>query len=247
MREWSGKRYWLVGASEGLGRALAHKLSRAGAEVIVSARSEDKLKEVVAELPGRARHVTVDIADSDSVAAAVAEVGEIDGVVFLAGLATLLKAQDWDTERVEQMFDVNLTGAARVIGRVIKPMVERDDGHIVMIGSLSAYRGSAGIDRLFCVEGGADGAGGIHPWRSAAHQRDGAAGQPGLHRHADADRQSAFQALHDVPRRGRAGGLRPDERGQLSQGVPIPVQPAFPLVPVPAHGALRGDLLPPVA
>jgi NADP-dependent 3-hydroxy acid dehydrogenase YdfG len=42
---------------------------------------------------------TVDIADSDSVAAAVAEVGEIDGVVFLAGLATLLKAQDWDTER----------------------------------------------------------------------------------------------------------------------------------------------------
>jgi short-subunit dehydrogenase len=131
----------LSGRPKGLAGALAHKLSRAGAEVIVSARNEDKLKEVVAELPGRARHVPVDIADSDSVAAAVAEVGEIDGVVFLAGLATLLKAQDWDTERVEQMFDVNLTGAARVIGRVIKPMVERDDGHIVMIGSLSAYRG----------------------------------------------------------------------------------------------------------
>ncbi|KPQ16898.1 MAG: putative short-chain dehydrogenase [Rhodobacteraceae bacterium HLUCCO18] len=141
MRDWSGKRYWLVGASEGLGRALAHKLSRAGVEVIVSARSEDRLKEVVAELPGRASYVTVDISDSESVAAAVEEVGEIDGLVFLAGLATLLKAQDWDTDRVEQMFDVNLTGAARVIGRVIRPMVDRDAGHIVMIGSLSAYRG----------------------------------------------------------------------------------------------------------
>ena len=138
MREWSGKKYWLVGASEGRGRALAQQLSRAGAEVIVSARAEDKLKEVVADLPGRARYVTVDISDSDSLATAVEEVGEIDGLVFLAGLATLLKAQDWDTDKVEQMFDVNLTGAARVIGRVSKPMVERDDGHIVMIGSLSA-------------------------------------------------------------------------------------------------------------
>ena len=81
--------------------------------MIVSARSEDRLKEVVAELPGRASYVTVDISDSESVAAAVEEVGEIDGLVFLAGLATLLKAQDWDTDRVEQMFDVNLTGGPR--------------------------------------------------------------------------------------------------------------------------------------
>jgi len=65
-------------------------------------------------------------------------------VVFLAGLATLMKAQDWDAAKVEQMFDVNLTGAARVIGHVIRPMVARDAGHIVMIGSLSAYRGLPG-------------------------------------------------------------------------------------------------------
>ena len=38
MRDFKSKRYWLVGASEGLGRALALKLSQAGAEVILSAR-----------------------------------------------------------------------------------------------------------------------------------------------------------------------------------------------------------------
>lgn len=144
MRDWSGKRYWLVGASEGLGRALAHQMSRAGVEVIVSARSEERLQDLVAELPGRARYVTVDISDSDSVAAAVAEVGEIDGVVFLAGIGTLMKAQDWHPEGVERLFDINLLGAARVVGRVIKPMVARNAGHIVMIGSLSAYRGLPG-------------------------------------------------------------------------------------------------------
>jgi short-subunit dehydrogenase len=144
MREWSGKRYWLVGASEGLGRALAHLMSRAGVELIVSARSEERLQELVAELPGRASYVPIDIADRDSVIAAAKEVGEIDGMVFLAGLGTLIRTQDWDAERVEQLFDVNLLGAARVIGQVIGPMVERDAGHIMMIGSLSAYRGLPG-------------------------------------------------------------------------------------------------------
>jgi len=144
MREWSGKRYWLVGASEGLGKALAETMSRAGVEVVLSARSEARLRETAAGLPGRSQVVPMDVADRASVEAAARAVGKIDGLVFLAGLATLLKAQDWDADRVEQMFDVNLTGAARVIGQAIGPMVAADAGHIVLIGSLSAYRGLPG-------------------------------------------------------------------------------------------------------
>ncbi|MEJ6392891.1 SDR family NAD(P)-dependent oxidoreductase [Gymnodinialimonas sp. 2305UL16-5] len=144
MREWSGKRYWLVGASEGLGRSLAMIMSRAGVELVLSARSADRLEALAADLPGAAHVVTMDVADSASVAAAAEQVGEVDGVVFLAGIANLIKTQDWDADKVEQMFDVNLTGAARVIGQVIGPMVDRDAGHIMVIGSLSAYRGLPG-------------------------------------------------------------------------------------------------------
>ena len=46
MIEWNGKRYWLVGASEGLGAAVAQKLSRVGVNLVLSARSEDKLKDL---------------------------------------------------------------------------------------------------------------------------------------------------------------------------------------------------------
>ena len=45
MRDWSGKRYWLVGASQGLGRAVAHEMSKIGVDVILSARDEAALTE----------------------------------------------------------------------------------------------------------------------------------------------------------------------------------------------------------
>ena len=141
MREWSGKRYWLVGASEGLGRALAQKLSRAGVELVLSARSEDALTALAADLPGRAWAVPCDVSDNASVAAAAEAAGPVDGMVYVAGVAWLFKAQDWDAEKTEAMLDINLVGAARVLGHVVPAMVARDAGHIVLTGSLSAYRG----------------------------------------------------------------------------------------------------------
>ena len=69
MRDFRGKRYWLVGASDGLGAALARKMSAAGAHVIVSARSEDSLKALVDELPGQGSFQTVDVSDDASIAA----------------------------------------------------------------------------------------------------------------------------------------------------------------------------------
>lgn len=144
MINWQGKRYWLIGASEGLGAALAHKLNAAGVEVIVSARSEDRLKALVAALPGKASYVTVDVSDRASVQAAAAQVGQIDGMVYLAGVYWPMKAQAWNPEQAEAMADINFTGALRAVGAVIPQMVARDAGHIVITGSLSGFRGLPG-------------------------------------------------------------------------------------------------------
>jgi len=141
MKNWQGKRYWLIGASDGLGAALAHKLSAVGTEVIVSARSEEKLVALVEDLPGRAHYQKIDVADDASVKAAAEAVGEVDGVVFLAGVYWPFGAKDWEPEHAVAMADINFSGLMRVMGQVVPKMVARDQGHVVITSSLSAFRG----------------------------------------------------------------------------------------------------------
>ena len=144
MRDWNGKRYWLVGASEGLGKALAAKLNAAGAEVILSARSEDTLAEAVKDMPGRASYQTIDISDDDSVKTAAEAVGEVDGLVLLAGVYWPFGADEWDADKAVAMVDINFTGFVRVLGQVVPSMVARDAGHIVITSSLTGFRGLPG-------------------------------------------------------------------------------------------------------
>lgn len=144
MKTWQGKRYWLVGASEGLGREVAFSLSRAGAEVIVSARTEERLASLVDELPGKASYQVLDVSDRGSVEKAAAAIGDIDGVVYLAGVYWPMKSQEWDNEKADLMGEINFLGASRVVGSVIGQMVERGAGHIVLTGSLSGFRGLPG-------------------------------------------------------------------------------------------------------
>ena len=141
MSEFSGKRYWLVGASEGLGRALAARLAREGVRLVLSARNRDRLEELASELPEGADIVPLDISDLKAVQAARAEVGEIDGLIFIAGVYWPQRTQDWNAEQVEAMCDINFTGAARVLGTVVPGFAARDRGHVVIIGSLSGFRG----------------------------------------------------------------------------------------------------------
>ena len=144
MRRWDGTRYWLVGASEGLGRALAERMSRAGVEVIVSARNRDRLEDLAASLPGRAQAVQVDVSDAESVRQAAEAAGDIDGMVYLAGVYWPMKATEWRADEAEAMADINFTGAMRAVGAILPAMVARDRGHVVLTGSLSGFRGLPG-------------------------------------------------------------------------------------------------------
>lgn len=140
-RDLSGKRYWLIGASEGLGRALAQELSAAGCDLVLSARNAEKLEELARNLPIPATPLPLDITDRAACEEAAAALGPIDGMVFLAAVYWPMGIDQWQTEQVEAMIDTNLTGAVRITGAVLPGMRAKGHGHIVYVGSLAGYRG----------------------------------------------------------------------------------------------------------
>ncbi|WP_136634343.1 SDR family NAD(P)-dependent oxidoreductase [Pseudooceanicola onchidii] len=154
MTDWQGKTYWLIGASDGLGAALAKQLSKVGVTVILSARSEDKLAEVAQDLPGVARVLPVDVTDAKALRAAADEVGEIDGVIFLAGVYWPFGADDWNADQAETMADVNFGGAMRTIGAVLPKFKAQGHGHIMLTGSLTAYGGLPGAAPYVATKAG---------------------------------------------------------------------------------------------
>jgi short-subunit dehydrogenase len=140
MTELAGKTYWLIGASEGLGRALARRLDRKGARLVLSARDEERLNTLASDLTD-ARVVAFDVTDQEAVRRAVISVGPVDGLIYNAGAYTPMRATDWDTDAALTMCDVNFTGAMRVLGEVVPQMMRAGRGDITLIGSLAGYRG----------------------------------------------------------------------------------------------------------
>ncbi|MEX0327181.1 MAG: SDR family NAD(P)-dependent oxidoreductase [Ruegeria sp.] len=140
MSSFDGKTYWIIGASEGLGRALAVALSRQGAHLVLSARNSDRLAEICEMLPN-ARAVRCDVTDLDSVRSAAAETGEIDALVYNAGAYDPMRATEWNSQAALAMSDVNYTGALRVLGECVPEFVRAGRGDITLIGSLAGYHG----------------------------------------------------------------------------------------------------------
>ena len=110
----NGKTIWLIGASEGLGRALAAELDAAGAHLVLSARNETRLSQLCDGLTN-ARPLPLDVTDPDDVRHAAGKIGEIDGVIYNAGAYDPMSTADWASDAVLNMVEVNFTGSLHVL------------------------------------------------------------------------------------------------------------------------------------
>jgi short-subunit dehydrogenase len=141
--EWRGKRVWLVGASTGIGRAVAEKLHGLGAQVIVSARSLAPLQELAQKHAGL-QTIALDATDPIAVNAAAAQLqqnGALDVVMYCAGMYQPLRAQDMTGDVMAQHMQVNYLGAVYVTQAVLPAMLAAKKGHLSYVSSVAGFRG----------------------------------------------------------------------------------------------------------
>jgi NAD(P)-dependent dehydrogenase (short-subunit alcohol dehydrogenase family) len=143
IQDWSGRRVWVVGASSGIGAALAEALVDAGARVAVSARREEALAALAARRPGQVLPLALDVTDPTAVHEAWQRVEAtwdgLDAVFCVAGVYVPMRAAEFDPEVARTLFDVNVMGVVHVLDAVL-PALRASRGHLVIVASVAGYR-----------------------------------------------------------------------------------------------------------
>ncbi len=138
--DWRGKRVWLVGASTGIGAAVAQALASRGARLALSARNAGKLASLgIVD----ALILPCDVTDTASIAAAhkhlITAWHGVDLVVYLAGDYVPMLADDFDLQKAEQVVAVNFNGAMKLAASIL-PDLQPGQG-IAFVASVAGYRG----------------------------------------------------------------------------------------------------------
>ncbi len=133
----------IVGASSGIGEALARSLARSGWRVGLAARRLDRLEALAAELGGGAKAQKIDLRQADearlALAALIDDLGAVDLIVLSSGFGEPNPDMDWGPER--ETIDVNALGFAAMAQVAMKHFLDRGQGHLVGISSVAKLRG----------------------------------------------------------------------------------------------------------
>lgn len=147
MTRFKGKVAWVTGASSGIGEQIAKSLASEGAKLILSARSEDQLQRLKLQLPNPEQHfvLPLDLEHSQIFGELVQKVmthfGHIDYLFNNGGLSQRSEASDTPLEIDRRIMEINYFGNIALTKAVLPVMQKQQDGHIVVISSISGKFG----------------------------------------------------------------------------------------------------------
>jgi len=162
----------VVGGTSGIGREIALGLADAGADVVATARRAALIDDVASAIEAKGRRtlrIATDVLDRRALGEACDAVlkafGQVDVVVYAAGINKRVPTIDMTDEDWERVIGTNLTGAVRTYQVFAKPMIARKSGRLIAIASLSSFvglnevsaytaskAGVAGLTRALAVE-----------------------------------------------------------------------------------------------
>lgn len=148
LRDIRGSVVVITGATAGMGAATARELVEMGAKVVLNARNELRLEEIVLELGSEnAVFVAGDCSDpqiSRLIAAeAIDRFGTIDAVVANAGVGMYGSILDFSDDEINRMIRTNFEGTVHMIRASLPTMVEKGEGDVIIVSSVAGFRSGA--------------------------------------------------------------------------------------------------------
>ncbi len=147
MQDIKGKVVAITGASSGIGKSIAIKLAMNGVNVVLGARNDGQLENVVEEIKnngGKAVFLKIDVTNKDDllqlVNTAVEQFGKLDVIVNNAGVARISRIDELDINSWDEMVDTNIKGVLYGMAAAIPVFKKQQSGHIVNIISTSGIK-----------------------------------------------------------------------------------------------------------
>ena len=137
------KKVIIIGATSGIGRALALCFLRDGHEVGLAGRREPLLEDLKSKFPGKSFTQCMDVSRAEEAVTKlndlIAEMNGLDIMVLSSGIGRMDRDLDWDIEK--ETIEVNVTGFTALANAAMRYFMRRRSGHLVAISSISAVRG----------------------------------------------------------------------------------------------------------
>jgi len=146
IHSFANQRIWVIGASSGIGEACTKAFIQAGAKVALSSRRAERLNALAQSgKPGQALVLPLDVTQKDQLDSAYHDIlaawGGLDLLLFVSGVYTPLRADNFDFDVAQKTIDANLLGPMRAVEIVLPSMLQNHSGHIAIVGSVAGYSG----------------------------------------------------------------------------------------------------------